>query len=211
MVTIPDSNNECICKVVRQAARLLTNAYDKALAPSSLRTTQFTMLSVLARKSVASVSELSEILGLDQTTTTRNVSVLENAGLIVRRHHDPRVKLVKLTSKGKQKRQIACQHWQKVQGHISSSLSDEEWKTFQAGCESKRLTFRGARRGPRFRSGSHRQRRESEVLPGRQAQRDRELPRPAPVPLRGARRRRSSGKGNPATRARSRTSSQAGR
>jgi len=132
MTIIPSNKDECICRVVRDAARSLTNAYDKALAPSGLRTTQFTLLSVLARQSVASVNQLSELLGIDQTTTTRNLIVLEDAGLVIRvPHHDPRVKLMKLTPKGKQKRQIAVDCWQEMQDHVTSSISPDEWRTFQ--------------------------------------------------------------------------------
>jgi DNA-binding MarR family transcriptional regulator len=122
----------CICRVAREAARTLTNTYDRALAPSGLRTTQYTMLSVLARQSVASVTQLSELLALDQTTTTRNLNILEEAQLIVRvPHHDPRVKLVKLTAKGKQKRQIAFERWLELQNYISASVSEQEWNTFR--------------------------------------------------------------------------------
>ncbi len=132
MSNVPSNKDECICRVVRDAARLLTNAYDKALAPSGLRTTQFTLLSVLGGRSVASVGQLSELLELDQTTTTRNLSVLENAGLVVRvPHHDPRVKLMKLTPKGKQKRQIAVECWKMMQDHVTASVTSEEWQTFQ--------------------------------------------------------------------------------
>jgi len=132
MDSIPSNKDECICRVVRDAARTLSNAYDRALAPSGIRTTQFTLLSVLARESVASVNQLSDLLGIDQTTTTRNVSVLEDAGLLMRvPHHDPRVKLMKLTPKGKQKRQIAVECWQKMQEHVTSSISADEWRTFQ--------------------------------------------------------------------------------
>jgi DNA-binding MarR family transcriptional regulator len=132
MELTPGDKNECICKVIRESARSVTNAYDKALAPSGLRTTQFTLLTVLARNTVASVTQLSELLGLDQTTTTRNISLLEESGLIARvAHHDPRVKLLKLTTKGKQKRQMALECWQEVQEQIKSSLSEQEWTTFR--------------------------------------------------------------------------------
>ncbi len=132
MNIIPGSKDECICRVVRDAARSLSNTYDRALAPSGLRTTQFTLLSVLARQSVATVNQLSESMGIDQTTTTRNVSVLEEAGLVIRvPHHDPRVKLMKLTPNGKQKRQIAVECWQRMQDHVMSSISPDEWRTFQ--------------------------------------------------------------------------------
>lgn len=128
----PKDKSECICRTVRDAARSMTNAYDKALSPSGLRTTQFTMLSVLAKQSTATVNQLSELLDLDQTTTTRNLRVLEDSGLIMRvAHHDPRVKLVKLTDKGKQRRQAAAELWQDMQNHLTASLSKGEWKTFQ--------------------------------------------------------------------------------
>jgi DNA-binding MarR family transcriptional regulator len=131
MNTIPRSKRECICRVVREAARSLTNAYDKALIPSGLRTTQLTFLSVLEGESVATVTQLSTLLDLDQTTTTRNLSVLEDAGLVMRvAHHDPRVKLMKLTAKGKQRRQAATELWREMQAHITSSLSEQEWQTF---------------------------------------------------------------------------------
>ncbi len=130
MPTTP--KNQCICKIVRDTARSLTNAYDRALAPSGLRTTQYTMLSVLKGQSVANVNQLSELLGIDQTTTTRNLNVLEDAGLVSRvPHHDPRVKLMKLTPKGKQKREIAKERWKEMQHHITSAISADEWRTFQ--------------------------------------------------------------------------------
>ena len=130
--TIP-KKGECICRVMRQTARSLTNAYDRALAPSSLRTTQFTVLSVLAHQTTASVTQLSEILGLDQTTTTRNLRLLEDDRLIERvAHHDPRVKLLKLTARGKQKRQIAQQHWTEIQERITSSITEDELQIFRS-------------------------------------------------------------------------------
>ena len=129
---LPSSKNECVCKVIREAARSLTKEYDQALAPSGLKITQFGMLSVLEHMSTASVTQLSSFLDLDQTTVTRNLNILEELGLITRApHDDPRVKLVRLTALGKQKRQKATQYWQKVQNKIKSSISEQEWKTFQ--------------------------------------------------------------------------------
>jgi len=132
MSTAPTSKEDCICRVLRDASRAITNAYDRALAPSGIRTTQFTLLSVLARQSAATVNQLSELLGIDQTTTTRNVNVLEEAGLIMRvAHHDPRVKLVKLTAKGKQKRLVAAECWQSMQAAVTSSVRPDDWEIFK--------------------------------------------------------------------------------
>ena len=123
--------NSCVCKVVRQAARSLTNLYDKALAPSGLRITQYGILSSLARHSSASVTQLAELLGLDQTTATRNLKVLEDSGWIERVvHHDPRVKLLRVTSRGKQRLQAAHGHWQRVQNEIQLALTPSELDEF---------------------------------------------------------------------------------
>jgi DNA-binding MarR family transcriptional regulator len=124
----PKHTTECVCHAVRRTARSLTNAYDKALAPSGIRTTQYSMLCAISRNSVASVGDLSEWLALDQTTATRNLLTLEESGLIERvAHHDPRVKLLKLTAKGKQKLQKAHSCWGKVQKQVLSGLSEKEW------------------------------------------------------------------------------------
>lgn len=132
MTAVSRKRDECICRLVRQAARSLTNAYDRALGPSGIKTTQYTVLSVLNRESSASIGELSELLGLDQTTTTRNLMVLEEAGLVTRvPHQDPRVKLLKLTAKGKQKRLAAEKCWQEVQSKVKSKVSATDWQAFQ--------------------------------------------------------------------------------
>lgn len=115
----PSSLSQCICGVVRRAARHVTNAYDKELAPSGLRVTQFGVLTVLARCSTATVTQLAGYLSLDQTTATRNLIQLESAGYVERiAHHDPRVKLLRLTKKGKQKVQSAALLWQQAQMKI---------------------------------------------------------------------------------------------
>lgn len=132
VTAVSNKREECICRVVRETARSLTNAYDRALGPSGIKTTQFTVLSVLDRESTASIGELSELLGLDQTTTTRNLMVLEDAGLVTRvAHHDPRVKLLKLTARGRQKRLTAEKYWQDVQAKVRSKVSASEWQAFR--------------------------------------------------------------------------------
>ena len=48
-VPIEDIDGRCNCLAVCKAARYLRAAYDKALAPSGLRITQFTILYKLAK------------------------------------------------------------------------------------------------------------------------------------------------------------------
>jgi len=130
-------SDDCICNAVRKSARSLTRIYDKALAPSGLRTTQFSTMRILSIHATATVSELADWQGLDQTTATRNLIVLEESGLIERVvHHDPRVKLLKLTTKGKQKLLAAEKYWQAVQQQVKASLPDIDWRQFNQALQA---------------------------------------------------------------------------
>jgi len=52
---------ECTCLAVRQAARRVTQFYDQHLAPTGLRTTQFSILAKLQRLGERSINELGHV------------------------------------------------------------------------------------------------------------------------------------------------------
>src|SRR4051794_6583354 len=74
--------HRCTCFVVRRAARHLTHAYDRYLAPTGLRTTQYSLLSTLERSGPRSIQSLAAEMGLDRTTLGRNLRPLERDGLV---------------------------------------------------------------------------------------------------------------------------------
>ena len=63
----------CACANLRKAARVVTQAYDKALKPTGLRATQFTVIATLATEGDAPLTRLAEALVMDRTTLTRNL------------------------------------------------------------------------------------------------------------------------------------------
>src|SRR5262245_64491964 len=73
---------ECNCLAVRQAARHVTQFYDQFLAPSGLRTTQFSVLAKLKRLGPMTINALASDLVMDRTTLGRNILPLEREGLI---------------------------------------------------------------------------------------------------------------------------------
>src|SRR5262249_23901607 len=73
---------ECICLAVRQAARHVTQFYDQCLAPSGLRTTQFSLLATLLRRGPLTINALATETVMDRTTLGRNILPLERDGLI---------------------------------------------------------------------------------------------------------------------------------
>ncbi len=56
---------------LRKAARVVTHLYDETLKPSGLRSTQFSLLTVLSLEGAETVSNLAHILVMDRSTKKR--------------------------------------------------------------------------------------------------------------------------------------------
>src|SRR5215468_1810443 len=89
----------CNCLALRQAARHVTQFYDQVLAPTGLRTTQFSVLARLDHLGPTTINNLAKSLVVDRTTLGRNILPLQRHGLIgaVRGTADRRSKELQLT------------------------------------------------------------------------------------------------------------------
>src|SRR5579863_8717077 len=76
------SLQDCNCLAIRQAARHVTQFYDRLFAPTGLRATQFAILSRLRRDGPMPINALAAVLVMDRTTLGRNILPLERDGLI---------------------------------------------------------------------------------------------------------------------------------
>src|ERR1700735_2261106 len=72
----------CTCYRLRQAGRLVSRLYDQSLAPLGINIGQFGLLATLSAMSGASVMRVANVLQMDRTTLTRNLSPLERLGYI---------------------------------------------------------------------------------------------------------------------------------
>jgi DNA-binding MarR family transcriptional regulator len=105
---VAETTAQCALANLRRAARAVTRLYDEALAPSGLRSTQFTLLATVAAAEVLSMSELADALGMDRTTLARNLGPLERDHLVrVEPGADQRVRLVSLTDNGLERMRTA--------------------------------------------------------------------------------------------------------
>jgi DNA-binding MarR family transcriptional regulator len=102
---------------LRQAARHLTQFYDQVLAPSGLRTTQFSILAKLDRLGPMTINNLAKGLVLDRTTLGRNILPLQRHGLIavLRSAADRRSKELRLTKAGQRRFRAAAKLWVQAQ------------------------------------------------------------------------------------------------
>lgn len=117
-------DGQCNSSASRRAARYLSASYDRMLAPSGLRTTQFTILRKLALAERASISALADAIAMDRTTLAANLKPLERDGLLTVRpdEHDQRARMVQITEAGLSKLEQALPLWQSAQNQFEGAF-----------------------------------------------------------------------------------------
>ena len=118
---------DCTCLAVRQAARHVTQFYDRHLASAGLRTTQFSILARLRRHGAMTINALAEEMVMDRTTLGRNVLPLERDGLIsiTPSRTDRRSKELRLTDVGLERLRAGYQGWKDAQKGFASAFGNE--------------------------------------------------------------------------------------
>ena len=118
---------ECNCLALRQAARHLTQFYDRFLASTGLRTTQFSILAKLHRLGPMTINALARELVMDRTTLGRTMLPLEREGLIAIEDSavDRRSKELRLTRKGGERLRAAFKPWREAQSQFARIFGEE--------------------------------------------------------------------------------------
>ena len=113
----------CFCLASRQAARKITRLYDSHMQESGIRVTQFTILSHLMLRGEMPVGKLAGILGVERTTLTRNLALLEGERWIsTRPGEDPRARIIAITAQGRGIVRRSFPHWSKAQAQVGKLL-----------------------------------------------------------------------------------------
>jgi DNA-binding MarR family transcriptional regulator len=113
----------CACSALRRASRAITQHYERHFRGSGLRATQFTILATLAQAGPLSISELSDQLGLDRTTLSRNLRLIEDKGWIgALGNDDQRVRKMGLTPNGIKKASAGLAFWKRADASVEPVL-----------------------------------------------------------------------------------------
>jgi DNA-binding MarR family transcriptional regulator len=133
---MPGLNNPagCNCLALRQAARHVTQFYNGFLAPSGLKTTQYSILARLKRKGTMTINALAAEMVMDRTTLGRNILPLERDGLIVigLGKTDRRSKELRLTAAGAARLQKAYDAWCEAQQRFEGAFGIRRAKELRA-------------------------------------------------------------------------------
>lgn len=125
--SLPDL--QCACANLRRAARLVTQLYSLEMG-SHIDPAQFALLSTLSHLPGTCQAPLGRILGLDKTTLSRNLSVLQRKGWIsLNRSEDLREKVWYLTPAGEKILTDAKPGWQRAQARLHAAMSPAQWQS----------------------------------------------------------------------------------
>jgi DNA-binding MarR family transcriptional regulator len=117
----------CNCNALRQAARRVTQLYDRTLAPLDLRATQYALLKEIERSGPISLIPLAEAMVMDRATLGHNVRPLLARGyatLTVGR--DRRSREVSLTDRGRKVLQKAQPLWRRAQAVFEGEIGAQD-------------------------------------------------------------------------------------
>ena len=117
----------CYCATMRQATRVISQKYEAALRGTQLTITQYTLLTALTEMPRARVSDLAEVLAMDQTTLSRTLKVMERDGLISSvPGEDQRESRWVISARGRARMRRALPRWQEAQRAVEQALGSAE-------------------------------------------------------------------------------------
>src|SRR5262249_2948987 len=123
----------CLCSALRRASRAVSRLYDEELRAVRLRTTQYSLLRLLARAGKIRQRDLGDLMFLDETTVTRNLRpLIGRAWVALRAGQDRREKRVAITEVGTAKLEEAGPAWERAQERMRSVLPRGVWEDLVA-------------------------------------------------------------------------------
>lgn len=117
---------DCVAVRVRILNRVISGIYDDALRPLGLGAGQLNVLIVVGRLENPRVSEIAEVLRMDQSTVSRNIKPLLRDGLLSSSSDeaDARAQRISLTRRGVAKIDQAYPAWKAAQTNARKLVGD---------------------------------------------------------------------------------------
>jgi DNA-binding MarR family transcriptional regulator len=113
----------CNNLALRQAARQVSQLYDRYMAEVGLRGTQYSILSKLNRIGPMPIGKLADVMVMERTALSRAIGPLERDGLVtVGEGPNKRTRRVALTAAGEAKFRAAQVQWRKAQKVFESAF-----------------------------------------------------------------------------------------
>jgi DNA-binding MarR family transcriptional regulator len=123
------TGNACVGFNLRKTSRLLSQLYERAFKPVGIKGTQFSLLMAVARNKDSTIGKLSQPLGMERSTLSRNIAILQKKGLVTTEEgEDRRHQRIRITDSGISVLREALPLWQGVQECLVRELGEERIK-----------------------------------------------------------------------------------
>ncbi|MBC8058014.1 MAG: winged helix-turn-helix transcriptional regulator [Rhizobiales bacterium] len=122
----PMAPRGCSSLKLRQLSRRVSQHFDRIVASTGLKTTQYSLLSNIARLEPIRPGDLADQMAMDASTLTRNLQPLVAQGWVeIGPGDDGRSRIVTVTEAGRTKRAEAQREWKRAQIAFNARLGDE--------------------------------------------------------------------------------------
>jgi DNA-binding MarR family transcriptional regulator len=127
----------CVCFHLRRATRAVTQFYDAEMRRHGIRPSQVSIFSALNSRDSWSMSDLSDLLGMDRTTLVRNLGPLQRDGFVQTDGggKGSRVEL-SLTKKGRKQIEKFMPAWESAQSAAVHVLGEKRWSALLADLDT---------------------------------------------------------------------------
>ena len=124
----------CACFNLRRAARLVTQRFDSVLRESGIKATQLSILMAAYRQEDIRLTRMARTLGMERTTLTRNLALLEKRDMLsVEEGRDRRERRVNITPKGVKLLHGALPLWKMAQSEVVDAVGPKKWDAMLSG------------------------------------------------------------------------------
>ena len=115
------------CFAIRQAARYVSQLYDRHLAKVGLTITQFSLLGRLKRTGPLTMKQLAEAMRMQRTTLVRTIQPLRRNGLVSSETlgADARTLSIALTAAGEERLKVGRGHWYAAQAEFEQRFGEQ--------------------------------------------------------------------------------------
>ena len=120
---LSEISQDCLGLRLRKLDRIVTQIYEKRLAPHDISLAQFTLLTVIGRLKEPSPAQLGSFLQIEKSSLSRNLQLLIRRGLVAAPDtRAQRIDRVGLSEAGRRKIQSALADWRAAQKAASDLL-----------------------------------------------------------------------------------------
>ena len=123
----------CSCFYLRRAARLVTRQYAETMKAAGLKSSQFSILSMISHHGRLTITELADKMGLERTSLSRTLRPMAKDGLLsISEEQEKRRRFIELTKQGKVAYQKALPPWNEAQRQFKKQLGAADLKSLKS-------------------------------------------------------------------------------